>query len=249
MKKFITIAATFALALATVNATAQDRLVERHHNSAKHASKTPSSKGQKKQKKEERFNPEILKDITEKEAQENKSKKTPQEPNPRSYSAQNDDELFNEAYSAWSGNEYDKSFAGFCLLADRGYVKSYGYMGLAYEFGQGVEKNVFTATQWYSKAADAGEINWNYRIGNIYYERGQYDLALTPLITVANMPNGAGWFSAAAALMVGKIYEEGLAGEVNVDKAIEFYTIGANHELGTEGDKNACKWGLERLSR
>ena len=56
----------------------------------------------------------------------------------------------------------------FSKAAERGNVRAQHRMGLAYETGRGVAKDISLALQWYHKAAenDSGE-SWN-RIGRIY---------------------------------------------------------------------------------
>lgn len=56
----------------------------------------------------------------------------------------------------------------FLKAADRGNVRAQHRVGLAYETGRGVGKDITQALQWYHKAADndSGE-SWN-RIGRIY---------------------------------------------------------------------------------
>ena len=148
--------------------------------------------------------------------------------------------MFNSAYEQYRLSNYTESFPVFSELAAKGYKPAFGYMGLAYEFGQGVEKNSALMCEWYDKAVQAGEGWCGWRLGEYLYDLGQYRIAVGPLKLAAQ--NGGG-FKENANLLLGRMFEEGLGVDKDSQKAIEYYRKAA---LGYSTDSEA-KDGLKRL--
>lgn len=51
------------------------------------------------------------------------------------------EEMFSKDMEAWHRKDYATSFPAFKMLADSGYSKACGYLGIAYELGEGVARN------------------------------------------------------------------------------------------------------------
>jgi len=47
------------------------------------------------------------------------------------------EEMFSKDMEAWHRKDYATSFPAFKMLADSGYSKAYGYLGITYELGEG----------------------------------------------------------------------------------------------------------------
>jgi len=75
-------------------------------------------------------------------------------------------------------------------LADAGNPEAQVYIGLSYEFGDGVAKNTAEAVKWYRQAAEKGSIDAAYNLGTIYEEGNGVP---------KNMVEALKWFRQAAA--------------------------------------------------
>jgi len=63
---------------------------------------------------------------------------------------------------------YEKAFEYYQKAAQQGYVIAQNSLGLAYEWGQGVEANNQKALYWYSKAANQGFAQAQNNLGSMY---------------------------------------------------------------------------------
>ena len=68
-----------------------------------------------------------------------------------------EDVLFKQTYEKYNQHRYSETFPAFSQLANNGYSKAYGYLGLAYELGEGVEKNTALMCEWYDRAIQTGQ--------------------------------------------------------------------------------------------
>ena len=50
-------------------------------------------------------------------------------------------------------------------------------LGISYRFGHGVEKNIDTALEWFTKSAEKGHARAQYEAGAIHYDKGRYEEA------------------------------------------------------------------------
>ncbi len=73
----------------------------------------------------------------------------------------------------YHGTEHPQNDAEIVKLAtgyaEKGVPEAQYVLGVAYETGQGVKQDYATAESWYRKAAEKGNRNAEYAIGNIYY--------------------------------------------------------------------------------
>lgn len=130
------------------------------------------------------------------------------------------DELFKKALLDWFVDETDKSFPIFKALADDGYAKAYGYMGRAYELGEGTNEDADLMESYYNKAIDNGYVFWALRLANYYYGKGQYTKALEYYDKCGANENGN---RSDALYMAGKMYLDGKGVPVNVEKAKTYF--------------------------
>jgi TPR repeat protein len=95
-------------------------------------------------------------------------------------------------------------------LADAGNPEAQVFIGMSYEFGDGVAKNTSEAVKWYRQAAEKGNTDAAYNLGTIYQEGTG---------VAKNIPEAVKWFRMAAAKgdplsqrELGTIYRDGSAG-------------------------------------
>lgn len=128
--------------------------------------------------------------------------------------------VFNKAMEYYRVDNFDKSFPIFKILSEEAYTKSYGYMGLAYEFGEGVPKDDDLMISYYEKAIENG-YNWcAYRLGKYFYDKGDYQKAIANYERCGANENG---FRSEALYQAGQMYEGGIGVQMNREKAIFYY--------------------------
>lgn len=149
------------------------------------------------------------------------------------------DVLFEQTYKKYEQKRYTETFPVFSQLANDGYSKAYGYMGLAYELGEGVEKNTALMCEWYDKAILSGQSWCGWRLGRYLADIGQHYLASYPLEFASNSTG----FRGRASLLLGEMYENGLGVDKDQSKAIEYYKKAAKNSSTSIQAINA----LERL--
>ena len=125
------------------------------------------------------------------------------------------------------------------------YEKAGRYFGLAYDQKANIEpwtliiaggywhsKDPLIAIKYYQVAADQGILFGNDCIGEIYFETGQYDKAREYLLKMDGT-NPCGFY------YMGRLYEEGLGIEKNIEKAIFNYRKAV--ELGKMFEEFGCE--------
>lgn len=128
--------------------------------------------------------------------------------------------VFDKAISFYKDEDYEKSFSLFKFLAESGYEKSFGFMGLAYELGEGTSKNVRLMKEFYNKAIESGYYWCAYRLGIYNYNEGNYDEAMSNLIKCSANENS---FRSEAFFSIGKMHENGEGTEIDISKAVTCY--------------------------
>lgn len=129
------------------------------------------------------------------------------------------DEIFEEAKEAWYAEDYEKAYRFFWELASRNFVEAYGYVGLACEFGQGVDQDEELMVKYYQLAIDAHDYLGVYRLGQYYLNNERYDEARE----LYERAIDGGWNTDDAYFRLGYIYENGLDVEPDMGKAISLY--------------------------
>jgi len=106
-------------------------------------------------------------------------------------------------------------------LADAGNPEAQVFVGMSYEFGDGVTKNTAEAVKWYRQAAQKGSIDAAYNLGTIYEDGNGI---------AKNIPEAVKWFREAAAKghvlsqrELASLYHEGAAGMERDDKEAVFW--------------------------
>ena len=164
-----------------------------------------------------------------------------QEDTSRKDNKESKDALFKKAYACWNSKEYSNSFPIFKTLADEGYVDAYGYMGLAYELGEGVSKDSNLMVKYFELAIENG-ISWcAYRLGNYYYNNKEYQKALKNYLICGENRNG---FRSDALYKAGSMYENGEGTNISIAQAIVCYRKSAQNATSIYCD---ARRALQRL--
>lgn len=148
-------------------------------------------------------------------------------------------ELFNEAYQMWRDSQYETAFQRFAFLANQGFSEAFGYLGLSYELGEGIEMDKNKMLICYKIAIREKQYLGVYRLGMYYTSSGQHEIAFK----LYSLSIDEGWATADAYLKLGRMYENGIGVPINLSKAIEMYRTSYNknkHEF-------EAKRALERL--
>jgi len=141
--------------------------------------------------------------------------------------------VFEKAMEFYRKDDYAKSYPIFKMLADAGYGKAYGYMGLAYELGEGVSVDHELMIKNYEKAIENG-YNWcAYRLGNYYYSNGNYAKAMSNYIKCGANENG---FRSEALYKAGSMHEKGEGTDMNRSQAILCYRKSVQYATDLECD-------------
>ena len=72
-------------------------------------------------------------------------------------------------HAAIKNNNFREAFEQACKMADHDCKYSQCLLGIMYEQGIGVKKDVSKAISWYQKAAEKGMADAQYRLGRLYY--------------------------------------------------------------------------------
>lgn len=152
------------------------------------------------------------------------------------------EEEFSAAYEAYKKQQYSVSFPIFFSLAERGFARAFGYLGLAYEQGEGVPKNLDKAVFWYEKAIEEKEHLGVYRLGMLYRAMGRDELAFRVYKTAAE----DGWADGKDHLLLGEMLEKGQGTKRDFARATEHYRMALNTAFSSF-DKQNAREGLARL--
>jgi TPR repeat protein len=99
---------------------------------------------------------------------------------------------FNDGVVALMTGDYDKALSILVPLAETAdHAFAQYFVGRMYAAGQGVEKSMETAADWYRKAAELGVADAQFRLGALYQEGDGVP---------QDMESAYGWYSVAAHL-------------------------------------------------
>ena len=106
--------------------------------------------------------------------------------------------------------------------AEQGDARAQFRLGMAYYRGNRIEKSEEKAYEWWTKSEEQGVEDAAYCLGCIYFEKKDFQTAMEYYLKTISDPviNEAGF-------QLGVIYENGLGLEKDIDKAIEYYKMGA----------------------
>lgn len=122
---------------------------------------------------------------------------------------------------------YTKAFDGFLKQVEVGEVFAMEELGDMYRNGNSVvKKDITLAEKYYRMGAEKGSDGCQLWLGQVLREKGEYKEALQWLIESGKQ--GQGW----SAYLVGQMYENGEGTEVDMAKAIEWYTKSAKTRNG-----------------
>jgi TPR repeat protein len=114
---------------------------------------------------------------------------------------ENEDELFARANAYWDAENYSQAYKLFVQAAELRYSWAYNYLGICFEKGMGVRKNIAVALRWYKKAYQAGELHCAINnIGTLYVDAGNFRQARFWLLKAIRHGDGD------AALDLAKLY-------------------------------------------
>lgn len=130
------------------------------------------------------------------------------------------DATFEKAKAYYYADRYDYSFPIFRMLTDEKYVDAYGFMGLAYELGEGVEKDEELMIKYYKMAVENGSPWCAYRLGSYYLKKHSYSAAIEQLEICGSNPNE---FQEDALYLIGRMYEDGDGVSKSRSQAVDYY--------------------------
>lgn len=111
-------------------------------------------------------------------------------------------------------NDIDNAILWFTKVAEKGFARSQNELGLFYNNGTKVAKDMIKAVHWFEEAAAQGHPGAQNNLGNIYFMRGDYDKA----INLWQQSAKAGYVESLSNLA--SCYLEGKGVNKNVSKAI-----------------------------
>lgn len=82
---------------------------------------------------------------------------------------------FAEAMAAYRVADYRTAYEEFLPLAENGMAAAQYKLGLMYENGRGVPKDLAEAEKWYARAADQGYSSAQYNLGYVHYTQNDID--------------------------------------------------------------------------
>lgn len=132
-------------------------------------------------------------------------------------------ELFIKAQDLYFNSKYDESLK-LCLEgAQLGNIKCQRLLGWMYYTGNGCQQDLGKAFEWFSKAAESGDIEANFGIASIYYCQESYAKSFDKYRKTAELG------FAPAMFRVGMMYKQGLGIDRDLSLAREFYIKAAKH--------------------
>ena len=130
---------------------------------------------------------------------------------------------------------YDKAKECFMKGARQGCEVCEYNLGFCYRYGQGVEINIDTALEWFTKSAEKGDADAQCEAGRMHYDKGRHEEAFK-------------WFTKSAAqgdtdaiTNLGECYEKGEGVMKDIPEAFKLYAKAAE-----KGDAEAKK-NIRRL--
>ena len=73
-------------------------------------------------------------------------------------------------YAAYKSGYYKRAIDLWLPLAEAGDPRAQEFIGILYEEGHGVPKDIGKALAWYERAAESGDMAAQYNLGRIYLE-------------------------------------------------------------------------------
>lgn len=153
------------------------------------------------------------------------------------------DKVLDHALGLYSKGDYETAVHLFNYLVSSGFEQAYGFLGMAYEDGNGVEKNEEKMIDMYNRAVKAG-YNWcAYHLARYYEGKKDYDMAMKSYVQCSA---NEGTYRSAAFYSIGRIYENGTGVSVDMDNAVKYYRKAVQYstELESDGRKALIRLGV-----
>lgn len=153
------------------------------------------------------------------------------------------EKVLDYALALYSKEEYETAVHLLNYLADSGYERAYGFLGMAYEDGNGVAKDEEKMIDMYSKAVRAG-YNWcAYHLAQYYERKKDYDLAMRNYVLCSA---NEGTYRSAAFFAIGRLYENGIGVTADMDSAVKYYRKSVQYSTVLESE---ARLALIRLGK
>lgn len=143
------------------------------------------------------------------------------------------EKVLDYALALYSKGEYETAVHLLNYLANSGYEQAYGFLGMAYEDGNGVEKDDKKMIDMYNKAIKAG-YNWcAYHLAQYYENKKDYDLAMKNYVLCSA---NEGTYRSAAFFAIGRLYENGIGVTMDMDSAVKYYRKSVQYSTVLESE-------------
>ena len=139
-------------------------------------------------------------------------------------------------YAGRGGVAQDKAQAAalFIKAAEAGDIHAAYMAGVLYQRGEGVEQNTSKAVEWLLKAAQVNDRKAQCALGKMYLKTGVTPNSRSEASRWIVMAAEAG--DAEAQYLAGYLFENGVAGQKDMNKALQYY-----HRSALQGDESAKK--------
>ena len=142
---------------------------------------------------------------------------------------------YEKAIDAYNKGDYRTSAKLILPLAKKGFANAQYNMGVMYEKGKGVEKNLNKAKKWFQFAAEQGLAKAQYNLG-LMYGKGKgvdkdYNKAIKWMTLAADQGNGK------AQTNLGWMFETGKGVPRDTQKALSLYQLASDQGLAKAQEK------------
>ncbi len=152
---------------------------------------------------------------------------------------------FAEAMAAYRVADYQTAYREFLPLAEKGMAAAQYKLGLLYENGRGVPKDLDQAEKWYALAADQGYSSAQYNLGFVHYSQNDIDGTTEWWGRAAEAGDEQAMFS------LGFIFAEGDRAPRDPVQAHMWYDLAAAHgsaEAAYKRDQLAGRMSADQLA-
>jgi hypothetical protein len=132
---------------------------------------------------------------------------------------------FSHGFTAYLGSNFSEAFMVWLPLAEAGEIEAQFGLGLLYEQGQAVMRDLEEAASWYARAAEQGSMRAQTQLGGMY-ARGD-GVAEDWSRAIAWWRRAAAQGSKRAKFHLGQAYQFGSGVERDIDMAIQWYSEAA----------------------
>lgn len=154
--------------------------------------------------------------------------------------------ICDKAKEHFDSENYSVAFGLYSLAAEKSFPKALCGLGVCYYYGNGVEKDLTKAVEWFTKAAEQGDADAQYELGGCYDWGIGVEKDLTKAIELYTKAAKQGY--ADAQYELGHHYKYGDGVEKDFDKALECYKNAREGytKAAEQGDADA-QWNLGNI--